>query len=140
MSDDVVDERFDSYYIYERAKGPGLQQITESRDGYDIFMGEITNFDLPSSIYSSEEKRYWHALSRVYDKLRLFDLDEERLYQAAYLAHQRHKYIRIINNPRYRKPEHSFQRSEHREYIPVLVNTIPPQLIEDRTNDWLFTL
>ena len=140
MSDDVVDERFDSYYIYERAKGPGLQQITESRDGYDILMGEITNFDLPGSIYSSEEKRYWHALSRVYDYLRLFDLDEERLYQATYLAHQRHKYIRIINNPRYRKPEYSFQRSEHSEFIPVLVNTIPPQLIEDRTNDWLFTL
>ena len=140
LPDDTVDERFDSYYVYEKAKGPGLQHITESKDGYNVFIGGITDFDLPGSTCSSEEKRYWHALARVYDNLRVFDLDEERLYQAAYLAAQRHKYIRIIKNPRYRKPQYDFQRAEHREYIPTLVNTVPDQLIEDRTNDWLFSL
>ena len=140
LPDDTVDERFDSYYVYEKAKGPGLQHITESKDGYNVFISGITDFDLPGSTCSSEEKRYWHALARVYDNLRVFDLDEERLYQAAYLAAQRHKYIRIIKNPRYRKPQYDFQRAEHREYIPTLVNTVPDQLIEDRTNDWLFSL
>lgn len=140
MSDEIVDEHFDSYYIYQKQNGPSLKQITESRDGYNVLMGGITDFDLPGSTYSKEERRYWHALARVYDNLREFDLDEDRLYQAAYLAAQRHKYIRIIKNPRYRKPQYDFQRAEHREYIPALVDTVPSQLIEDRSNDWLFSL
>lgn len=140
MSSDIVDERFNSYYIYQKQSGPELQRITESNEGYTVLMNGITDVDLPGSEYSSEERLYWYALARVYDNLREIDLDEDRLYQAAYLAAQRHKYIRIIRNSRYREPQYNFQRAEHREYIPVLVDTVPSQLIEDRSNSWLFSL
>lgn len=140
MSDDTVDGHFDSYFIYDPSKSPDIQHIVESGKGYDTLMGEIAQLDLPGNSYMNRQKDYWYSLARLYDNLRHIDIDEDRLYQATYLAHQRHKYIRIINNPRYRKPEYSFQHSEHREYVPTLVPTVPAQLIEDRTNDWLFSL